>query len=188
MNILTDVPPSLETDRLRLRIAQTGDGVMINEAVTESLSELAAWMPWACREQTVNDSETFARTTAVNFLRRTDFGFLIFSKSESLFLGIVGVHERDQALARFEIGYWLRTSATGKGHMTEAVNGLTTYAIRYLSAARIEIRADTENAASAGVARRAGYTLEGTLRRTLQNCDGELRDAFMFSKIRGVDF
>jgi ribosomal-protein-serine acetyltransferase len=46
------------------------------------------------------------------------------------------------------------------------------------------IRCDTDNDASANVARRAGFELEGTLRNDGRKHDGRLRSTLIFSQIR----
>jgi RimJ/RimL family protein N-acetyltransferase len=70
----------------------------------------------------------------------------------------------DWEVPKFEIGYWARTSQTGHGYITEAVNGVVRLAIDTLGANRLEIRCDTKNDRSAAVAKRVGFVLEGTLR------------------------
>jgi hypothetical protein len=41
--ILINVPAEIETPRLLLRCPRAGDGVVVHEAVVESLQELRAW-------------------------------------------------------------------------------------------------------------------------------------------------
>jgi len=43
---------------------------------------------------------------------------------------------------RFEIGYWIRQSASRQGFMSEAVDRVTQFAFKNLQANRIEIRCD----------------------------------------------
>ena len=81
------------------------------------------------------------------------------------FLGACGLRPLDWGLRQFEIGYWLRASAQGRGCMTEAVRLVSGLALSVLGASRIQIRAAAANARSRAVALRAGYRLEGTLRR-----------------------
>jgi ribosomal-protein-serine acetyltransferase len=75
---------------------------------------------------------------------------------------------------RFEIGYWCRSSETGKGYVTEVVQALSKVAFEHLGAARVEIRCDDSNLRSAAVAERCGYTLEGVLKNHERNPKGDL--------------
>jgi len=61
-----------------------------------------------------------------------------------------------------QIGYWLAASARGRGFATRAVVLITDWLFE-LGAARVFLTVVSENLASAAVARRAGFTYEGTL-------------------------
>ena len=84
----------------------------------------------------------------------------------------------------FEIGYWCRKSYQGQGYVTETVNALTDFAFTHLNAKRVFIRCDVDNHASANVARRAGFELEGTFRHDARKHDGSLSSTYYFSQIR----
>ena len=80
------------------------------------------------------------------------------------------------------LGYWLRTSATGQGFATEATLGLANFAFQHLGFERLEIIMATHNEASRQVAINAGACFEGTLRNRLQ-LHGTLFDAYLYSLI-----
>ena len=65
--------------------------------------------------------------------------------------------------------------------MTEAVSGMTRFALDVLQAERIEIRCEARNTVSAAVAQRAGYPLEATLRHSSRGKDGALVDMQLFA-------
>ena len=85
---------------------------------------------------------------------------------------------------RCDLGYWLAPQARGRGVMTRAVLLLSRWAFETLPVERIEITIEPENAASRGVAERAGYTFEGVLRSHTQ-IKGTRRDMAMYSLLRG---
>jgi RimJ/RimL family protein N-acetyltransferase len=62
-----------------------------------------------------------------------------------------------------QFGYWLAAGARGRGVATRAVTLMTGWLFE-VGAARVFLTIQSENAASAAVARRAGFTYEGTLR------------------------
>lgn len=62
-----------------------------------------------------------------------------------------------------QFGYWLAAEARGRGLATRAVVLMTSWLFE-LGAARVFLTIQSENTASAAVARRAGFTFEGTLR------------------------
>ncbi len=178
------VPDHFETERLLIRVPQPNDGKAINDAIRESIDELRPWMPWARVVPSLAESETYARESALMFRNHEDLPLLLFRKSDMLYLGGSGMHNIAWDVPRFEIGYWLRTSATGQGYMTEAVNGVARMAFEQLGAVRLEIRCDARNRKSAAVALRCGFTLEATLHSDSRAPDGNLRDSLIFAKLR----
>ncbi|WP_410515087.1 GNAT family N-acetyltransferase [Paenibacillus sp. BR2-3] len=186
--IMISFPESFETERLLIRAPQWGDGAIINEAIGESQNELKPWLPFAKEMPTMEQSEIFTRKALVEFLKRSDLHLQIFNKNTGAFIGCSGLHRMDWDIRKFEIGYWIRSSCAGYGYMTEAVNGITDFAIHTLAANRIEIRCSSRNTKSAAVAERAGYTLEGILRSNSRGEDGELHDSKVYAKVRGVEF
>lgn len=189
--LLSDVPERLLTERLILRCARPGDGPALQASVDASLERLRPWMPWAQAAQSVEESEAIARRMAGQFALRQDLPFSMFERcagdAEGLHVGGTGLHRIDWGVPRFEIGYWVRTGFEGQGLVTEAVRALSRLAFDRLRAARVEIRMDSNNAASRRVAERAGFTLEGVLRRETLTPDGSLRDTCVYSRVRGVE-
>ncbi len=182
--ILLNFPDHFETDRLLIRAPRPGDGVVMREAIAESLEDLKPWMPFAQKLQSLDEIEANMRRGAARFLLREDLWLLLFNKSNGIMVGSSGLHRIDWSVPRFEIGYWVRSSLQGQGYITEAVNGITQFAFEQLGAERIEIRCDSHNERSAAVARRAGYTPEGHFRHDSWALDGTLRDTLIFAKVR----
>lgn len=60
---------------------------------------------------------------------------------------------------RVEIGYWLRSDATGQGYATEAVQSLLMAVERLPGVRSVEIHCDARNRASAAVPHRLGFEL-----------------------------
>lgn len=183
--ILLNFPDYFETERLLIRAPRPGDGVVMREAIAESLEHLKPWMPFAQNLQSLDEIEANLRRGAARFILREDLWLLLFSKSDGIMVGSSGLHRIDWSVPSFEIGYWVRSSLQGQGYITEAVNGITQFAFDQLSAERIEIRCDSRNERSAAVARRAGYIQEGHFRHDSWALDGTSRDTLIFAKIRG---
>lgn len=77
-------------------------------------------------------------------------------------VGMCGVDQWSSThVAQF--GYWLAPGARGRGLATCAATLMTGWLFE-LGAARVFLTIESENAASAAVALRAGFTCEGTLR------------------------
>lgn len=180
-----DFPHSFETERLTIRCPMPGDGPELNAALLDSWESLQPWMPWATGDKpTIEESEANIRKAYAKFLTREDLRLSLFLKGTNTMVGSSGLHRMDWNVPKFEIGYWVRQKYSGKGYITEAVVGITEFAIRELGAKRIEIRCDALNERSAAVPRRLGFELEGTLRNDdRHHISGELRDTMVFAKI-----
>lgn len=180
--LLLDFPEEFSTERLLIRAARAGDGKALNEAVHESWPELQEWMPWAKKLPTLAESETNIRQACVRWQERSDLRLLIFDRDGKM-VGNSGLHRIDWEVPRFEIGYWLRSSCTGQGFMTEAVSAITKFAFDELKARRVEIRCDEENFKSIAVARRCDFHLEATLHNWGRRTNGKLHNTLVYARI-----
>jgi len=80
-----------------------------------------------------------------------------------------------------EIGYFLSPSERGKGYCTEAVQLMVDYLFLSMDVSRVQITLSVRNKASERVAEKAGFTREGTIRKTSR---GERRDTYLYSILR----
>ena len=177
------VPDQLETERLLIRSPRLEDTPLVYEAVLESRKELQPWMPWATDDYTLEACETNQRQAIAKFVTQEDFRLMFFDKQTGRLIGNSGFHRIDWSVPRFEIGYWCRSSETGKGYVTEVVRGLSKLAFETLGAARVEICCDDLNIKSAAVAQRCGYTLEGIRRNDERSANGQLRSTRIYGMI-----
>lgn len=88
-------------------------------------------------------------------------------------------HPSDAGIA--EVAYMLGAHARGRGVMTAAVRLLCAHAFDKLGIRRVELLHHPENHASAGVARRAGFTFEGVLRSYRVKKDAVAEDRLIHS-------
>jgi ribosomal-protein-alanine N-acetyltransferase len=82
-----------------------------------------------------------------------------------------------------EIGYWLGEPVWGRGLMNEAVPAFTAYALATFDLCRLYAAVFEWNAASARVLAKAGYVLEGRLRKSVLK-DGHTIDQLLFAYVR----
>lgn len=84
-----------------------------------------------------------------------------------------------------EIGYWLGAAYWGRGIATEAVTLVTDWAFGAHGLLRIFAQPFAANLASRRVLEKAGYELEGTMRRSAVK-DGEIRDQCLYARLSGA--
>jgi RimJ/RimL family protein N-acetyltransferase len=164
---------------IRLRLRTDAD----NPAIVDACRD-----PDIVRWTRVPDSydEATAAEWAVESQRQREAGtglhLVVADAASDELVGSIGVHV-NQGEGRADVGYWLIPQARGGGVMTRAVRLFSHWIFETLPVERIEITIEPANAASSGVAERAGYTFEGIL-RSHTVIKGKRRDMAMHSLLR----
>ncbi len=183
---LIEFPHRIETSRLYIRPCMKGDGPDVYNAISESRNDLKPWLPFARKEQTLEDVESGIRESYAEFIRRTDLRLHIYLKQTDEFVGSTGFHRIDWDVPKVEIGYWLHTKHTKKGYIIEAIESLTQFAFNHLSCKRIEIRCDERNTASRRVPEKLGFVQEGICRHDHLDENGvDAQNTCVYSLIPG---
>lgn len=95
-------------------------------------------------------------------------------------VGAIGLHPQPDVLSRsMEIGYWLGEPFWGRGIATEAVVAMTRYGFENFDVARLFGYVFDWNPASCRVLEKAGYRLEGRLRKAVTK-DGRTMDMLIY--------
>ncbi len=173
----------IETPRLVLRAYSPSDAALRKEALDSSLAHLAASSRRPRVAEPLDAHLEHARRCRGQFDLDQDQIFALFDTKERRLLGEVGLLTRAGPGAR-ELGYWIRAEDTRKGLMTEAVRAVVRVAFDVLGVERLDIRCGVDNAASAGVAQKTGFVLEGTLRHRKNHPDEVASDDLAFSMLR----
>ncbi|RKH36541.1 N-acetyltransferase [Corallococcus praedator] len=172
---------TVQTEHALLRCWSPADAAQALRAIESSLEHLLPWMEWAKRyPMSVMQQAMQLRRMRGLFDLGQDFAYAVFSRDNSEVLGGTGLHPR-VGEGGLEIGYWIAAGHTGRGLATEVAGALTRVAFELEGVRRVEIHCDPRNARSASVARRLGFTHEGTLRQRLVAPDGSLRDTMIWT-------
>ena len=184
MNFVDHLPESLQSERLLIRVARRGDGAMFNEAVLDSLPELAPWLGWVTPAPTLEQSEASCCAAHERFLRNEDLMAFFLTRDTGELAGGSGLHKANWTLRQFEVGYWGRARFAGSGLITEGVRAVARHAIDVLGANRVFLTTDERNVRSQRVAERAGFAHEGTLRKDRLDLEGRLRNTRVYAIVR----
>ena len=82
-----------------------------------------------------------------------------------------------------EFGYWLAEEFWGQGIMSEIVPAFVDYCFKEFSLTRIFAMPHSSNPASARVLEKAGFLLEGRLRKNVVK-DGQILDSLLYAKTK----
>lgn len=181
---LVHVPREIRTDRLVIRPWTPDDAEAVFTAIDASRETLAPWLPWVDSHLTLEQQHVNIVRFQGTWLTREDLPLGVLDHDGAV-LGGSGLHRMDWKLRSFEIGYWLASSAVGRGVMSECVAAVTRMAFDALDAQRVEIRMDSRNTRSRSIPERLGFRHEGTLRASALAVDGSVRDTDIFALVRG---
>jgi len=99
-------------------------------------------------------------------------------------IGGVGVEFQEDVYKRIGlVGYWLGEDYWGRGIATEALKLATEHAFTQFDIVRLQAGVFGWNQASMRVLEKAGYNLEGIMRRAVFK-DGEITDLHLYAKLR----
>lgn len=150
--------------QLCLRPFREADAPEIIAAIDESLSELRPFLPFAHIPQTLESQITRIRGQRGSH----DMGFGLFREGTTRMLAGCGLHPRVPLNPHgTEIGFWTRSSETGRGWATLMTRVLLMYAFEGLDMDRVQVLHNVENLASQKVIEKCGFLLEGRVRNVL---------------------
>lgn len=170
---------------ISIRPYQAQDAGAVFEAAMDSLAEMEPWMPWCHPALTRDDIEKWVALQITAFAEATAFEFAIVGEDDR-YLGGCGVNAVDRDNLRANLGYWVRTSATGRGVATEAVRQLVRWAREKTALNRLEVVISVDNLRSLRVAEKTGALREGVLRSRIM-LHGRPHDAAVFAFVRGIN-
>jgi RimJ/RimL family protein N-acetyltransferase len=129
----------------------------------------------------------YTRADADGFLeaarvQQPESDFAIAARDEVI--GGIGFHRQsDVYRLSAEIGYWLGEPFWGRGIASRAVRALTEWVFASTSLVRVYAHVFDWNPASARVLEKAGYTLEGRMRRSVIK-NGQVIDQLVYGIVR----
>ncbi|MFI5532483.1 GNAT family N-acetyltransferase [Kitasatospora sp. NPDC051853] len=143
--------------------------------------DVALWNPLA--GQTPAHAERWIAGRTAAWESGAAGSFALLDPDRDHLLGNVTVRWVDPFDGLAMIGYWLDPAARGRGLATRAVQAVTRWSFESVGARRIELAHATGNSASCGVALRAGYPLEGTLRDSHRFGDDQYHDEHLHARL-----
>jgi RimJ/RimL family protein N-acetyltransferase len=174
--LLIDLPDRLEGERVIVRPWAEADNPGLWDAIDSSREHLEPWMTWVESTRNPDNSMQYIRRSRAQWLLRENLPVAIVERATGRIIGSSGLHRIDWTYRLFEIGYWVRADAEGRGYASETARLLARLAFDELDANRVELRIDSRNVRSLRVAERLGFVLEGTLRRKMPAPGGEPTD------------
>lgn len=174
---------TLKEGPVLLRPFRSDDAELLYSAVRDSLDELGRWLPWCHEDYSRKDAKGWVASRADAWQQGEEFTFAIIVQQTGEFVGGCGLNQIDWPSRRANLGYWIRTSACGRGYATIAAKLTARFGAQQLGLERMEIVAAEKNVASQHVAYKAGAIREGIARSRVR-ARGVQQDAVIYSITR----
>ena len=173
----------LSDGQILIRPYRADDINAMYEAVRESIREVSRWMAWCHEDYTVDEASAFILAREEAWKSDQEYGFGIFNVESEEFLGGVGLSFINRVHNCGNLGYWVRTSAAGRGVASRAARLAARFGLEEIGLQRIEILAAVDNLASQRAAEKAGARLESALLRKRLRNKGQPVDARLYSLV-----
>lgn len=143
---------------IEIRTYKDHDVTGFFEAVTESIQEIGVWLPWCHDGYSIKETELWVNQTVPRIWdSKKGCEFIIVNPKSQKVLGGCCLEQLNLDKKEASIGYWIRTSETGKGIATRACFFLIKYGIEELGLNLIKVIPSAENIPSQRVADKLPY-------------------------------
>ena len=159
--------PELTDGVILLRPPRPEDCDAMHAAVMESVQEVSRWLPWCHAGYSREDAASFIRLAAEAWARDMRFSFAILAAEDGAYLGGIGINHVVAPNRLGNVGYWVRSSRTGRGIASAAVRLVARYAFGSLGLTRLEIVCKPDNTSSRRVAEKVGARFEAISRNRI---------------------
>lgn len=170
----------LARNTVRIRRSEVNDAERTLAAVRASMTELARWTPWAHPDYSLEDARIWLELCTEGWDKGTQYSFVAVDIATGEVLGDCSISQINRMHGFANLGYWVRSTATGQGLGSALARRVARFGIEGVQLNRLEILASVGNRASQRVAEKAGATREGVLRSRLILRE-EIQDAVLFS-------
>lgn len=169
---------------IEIRPYRLGDADDVYAAVRESIREVSPWLPWCHADYSVDDAREWVEARMELSEQGVEHALSI-RDAEGTFVGGCGLSCIQPAHRTANLGYWVRTSRTGRGLATAAVGQLAALAFEKFDLVRLEIVCAVGNTRSQRVAEKSGALREALLHDRLWSPDGQT-DAVLYAILRSA--
>lgn len=175
IDILTPISNILETDRVILKPFKIEDTFPFYRLIQKNKNRLQDSFP-VTLDNTVNEetTELFMQSKLSEWEERISFAFGIWAKTESQLIGYMSIKNIDWVIPRAEIAYFISYDYESKGFMKEALLRTIRFCFEELKIVRLYLRIMTDNTRSNMLAKKCGFTKEGTFKKDHRTFDGKL--------------
>ncbi|GGB15338.1 GNAT family N-acetyltransferase [Agarivorans gilvus] len=150
----------MKGQKVLIRPYLTEDASAHAQAVRETAELGERWLDWMQVDYPLEESMAWINLSKVALAKNLAFDMGIFAARGGEFLGAIAINRVEWNYRAANLGYWVKSSASGQGIATEAVRLMADYAFNALQLNRLELVVAERNFASRRVAEKAGAQFE----------------------------
>ena len=173
-------PPTLRGDTVRLRPLHDADRAAIVAAYQDP--EIIRWYG-VPTPYTDGHAERLVHGDGPREWARGVEAIFAVTGPDDAWAGTIDLRVDEKDPRAGEVGYLIGPEHRGRGYASDALRTITRWGFDELGLARVQWRAEVGNDASRRVAEKAGFTMEGLLRQSLEE-DGRRYDCWVGSLLR----
>ena len=122
-----------------LRPPELSDAEGIYAAARESIPEIKPWMSWCHDGYAIDETRGWLASLPDGWENDSNYAFLIAEAVDGRILGGCGLNHINRFFRLANLGYWVRSSSTGRGIAGRATSLVARFGIEQLGLVRLEI-------------------------------------------------
>ncbi|MGY2132557.1 GNAT family N-acetyltransferase [Hymenobacter sp. HD11105] len=135
------------------------------------------------RTKTLDDTRAFVADITQRAAARIYFPYLIIDTANNQIAGFLDLKNIDWNIPKSELGCYIDADYEGQGLTTKAFCLFCDHCFQVYGFKKLFLRTHLSNMSARRVAEKAGFELEGTLRRDYKTTSGELVDLLYYGKL-----
>lgn len=136
------------------------------------------------RTKTPEDAEAFLKELIQKRESRLYYPYIIENAETTDFVGFIDLKNIDWNIPKAELGCYTDEAYVGKGITTKAFSLFVDYCFEEFGFAKLFLRTHESNLAAQKLAERAGFQVEGKIRKDYKTTKGDVVDLIYYGKIK----
>ncbi|GAA3590006.1 GNAT family protein [Flavivirga amylovorans] len=135
------------------------------------------------KTKTLQDTIIYCQNIRDRVLEKSYFPFVINDLKTDTFIGLIDVKSIDWNIPKAEIGYFIDVDYEGQGVISKSLGLVIEYLSEVYQFKKLLCRANSSNIGSIAVAKKNGFTLEGTIKQDYKTTKGVIVDLDYYGRV-----
>ncbi|NMH86109.1 GNAT family N-acetyltransferase [Flavivirga algicola] len=135
------------------------------------------------KTKTLHDTYAYCYDIRQLVLDRRYFPFIIKNLKTDMLIGLIDIKNIDWHIPKAEIGYFIDADYEGQGVISKSLGFVIEYLSKTYHFKKLLCRSNSRNIGSIAVAKKNGFTLEGTIKKDYKTTKGEVVDLDYYGRV-----